>query len=92
MTAFEVEQPILNSPVRGAGRALADPGRRGAQAHPEHGAGPATSTAIPKAAPPEADQPVRGHWQELDLVNLIRERLSKWREDGYPGQRARPST
>jgi type III restriction enzyme len=39
----------------------------------------------PDAPPPEPGAPTRGAWQELELVNLIRERLGQWRELGYPG-------
>ncbi|HKI91062.1 MAG TPA: hypothetical protein VJ986_02070, partial [Gaiellaceae bacterium] len=84
MSAFEVEQPILNGPfhepaehwqieegqepIRAAGRRLAGYFYRD-----------------PKAPPPEPGAPTRGAWQELELVNLIRERLAQWRELGYPG-------
>ena len=27
----------------------------------------------------------KGNWRELEMVNLIRERLGQWRDDGYPG-------
>lgn len=38
----------------------------------------------PKATP-EPDHAARGDWQELELVNLIRDRLAQWRDAGYPG-------
>jgi type III restriction enzyme len=84
MTAFEVEQPILNSPFR-------EPTEHW---EIEEGKAPKRMAVRrragyfyrdPKAPPPEADQPARGEWHELELVNLIRERLGAWRNDGYPG-------
>ena len=84
MSAFEVEQPILNSPFE-------EPAEHW---QIEEGQAPKRATGRrragyfyrdPKAPPPEAGQPARGEWQELELVNLIRERLAQWREAGYPG-------
>ena len=40
----------------------------------------ATSTATRRRHRPSPAQPARGAWQELELVNLIRERLDQWRE------------
>jgi type III restriction enzyme len=84
MTAFEVEQPILNSPFE-------EPGEHwqiAEGAAPNRGKGRRPAGYFyrdPKAAPPEADQGARGEWQELELVNLIRERLAQWRAAGFPG-------
>jgi type III restriction enzyme len=39
----------------------------------------------PKGADPEAGQAARGAWVELDVVNLVRERLAAWREAEYAG-------
>jgi type III restriction enzyme len=84
MSTFEVEQPILNSPFE-------EPAEHWQIAE---GSAPKRLPARrragyfyrdPKAPPPEADHPARGEWQELELVNLIRERLAHWREAGYPG-------
>ena len=84
MSAFEVEQPILNSPF--------DEPTEHWQI--EEGRAPKRSPARrragyfyrdPKAPAPEADHPARGEWQELELVNLIRERLAQWREANYAG-------
>ena len=44
-----------------------------------------TSIAIPKAPPSDNEHDARGTWQELKLVNLIRERVKQWRSQGYPG-------
>jgi type III restriction enzyme len=84
MTAFEVDQPILNSPfeepaehwrIQEGTAPKREPGRRAA----------GYFYRDPKAPPPEAGAPSRGEWEELELVNLIRERLAAWREAGYPG-------
>lgn len=84
MTAFEVDQPILNSPfeepeehwrIEEGSSPKREPGRRPA----------GYFYRDPKAPPPEAGAPSRGEWQELELVNLIRERLAAWREAAYPG-------
>lgn len=84
MTAFEVEQPILNSPFR-------EPEEHW---QIEEGSAPKRCLARrsagyfyrdPRASTPEAGEPVRGEWQELDLVNLVRERLAAWRDANYSG-------
>jgi len=84
MSAYEVPQPILNSPfeepkehwhiVEGDSPECR-PGRRPAmyfyrdpKATPQKEAGSAVGTAI-----------------ELTLVNRIRDQVKKWRTDGYPG-------
>ena len=71
--------------VRGAGRALADRGGAARRSARRAGGEPATSTATRRRRSPRPAQPARGEWQELELVNLIRERLAQWREAGYPG-------
>jgi type III restriction enzyme len=84
VSAFEVEQPILNGP-------FAEPAEHwlieeGQDPRREPGRRPAGYFyRDPKAPPPEAGAPMRGAWQELELVKLIRERLAQWREAGYPG-------
>lgn len=83
MSAFEVEQPILNSPFE-------EPGEHW---HIEEGAAPKRLAGRRRAgyfyrdprATPEPDHPARGDWQELELVNLVRDRLAQWRDAGYPG-------
>lgn len=39
----------------------------------------------PGAPPPDGEAFARGEWVELDLVNLIRDRVEEWRTQGYPG-------
>jgi type III restriction enzyme len=84
MSAYEVEQPILNSPFEEPtehwqiqeGQAPKKlPSRRRA----------GYFYRDPTAPEPEPGQPARGDWEELELVNLIRERLAQWRSAGYPG-------
>ncbi len=84
MTAFEVEQPILNSPFEEpAEHWEIEEGKAPQRLQTRRRAG--YFYRDPKAPPPEADHPARGEWQELELVNLIRERLAQWRDAGYPG-------
>jgi type III restriction enzyme len=84
MSAYEVPEPILNSPFeepqeywhivegetpnRLPGRRPAMYFYRDPKVKPEKEAGGAVGTAI-----------------ELTLVNRIREQVKKWRLDGYPG-------
>ncbi|HET8895378.1 MAG TPA: hypothetical protein VFM96_14905, partial [Gaiellaceae bacterium] len=84
MSSFEVEQPILNSPFE-------EPVEHW---HIEEGKAPQRAKGRrragyfyrdPKGLEPEPGQVSRGEWQELELVNLIRERLASWRDAGYPG-------
>jgi len=82
MSGYEVPQPILNSPydppaehwhiVEGE-LPKRVPGRRRA----------VYFYRDPKAK--DAQGQIAGVPVELDLVNLIRERLDKWRTEGYPG-------
>lgn len=76
MSSFEVEQPILNSPfeeprehwrIQEGHAPTKLPARRRA----------GYFYRDPKAPQPEPGQPARGEWQELELVNLIRERLEQ---------------
>jgi type III restriction enzyme len=84
MTAFEVDRPILNSPFEEpAEHWRIEDGRAPERIAERRRAG--YFYRDPKAPPPEAGQPSRGEWEELELVNLIRERLAQWREAGYPG-------
>ena len=84
MSAFEVEQPILNGPFdEPTQHWLIEEGK---EPEPRPGRRPAGYFyRDPKAPAPEPGAPTRGAWQELELVNLIRERLAQWRELGYPG-------
>ncbi len=85
MSAFEVEQPILNSPFEEpAEHWQIEEGQRAEAAH-RAAARPATSTATRRRRRPSRVSRRAATWQELELVNLIRERLAQWREAGYPG-------
>ncbi len=56
--------------------------------------GPATSTATRRRRSRSRAQPARGEWQELELVNLIRERLdavARGRLSGRDADDARPA-
>ncbi len=84
MSAFEVEQPILNSPFE-------EPKEHW---RIEEGHAPKRLPARreagyfyrdPRAPVPEPGESARGTWEQLELVNLIRERLASWRSAGYPG-------
>lgn len=84
MTAFEVSEPILNSPFE-------EPGEywrieSGAPAEKAQGRRPAGYFyRDPKGSAASGDGSAKGEWQELELVNLIRERLASWRDSCYPG-------
>ncbi len=84
MSAFEVEQPILNSPFEEpAEHWQIEEGQAPKRLATRRQAG--YFYRDPKAPQPEPGEPARGAWQELELVNLIRERLTEWRGAGYPG-------
>lgn len=84
MSAFEVEQPILNSPFEEpAEHWQIEEGHAPKRLQARRRAG--YFYRDPKAPQPEPGEPVRGAWQELELVNLIRERLTHWRAGGHPG-------
>lgn len=84
MSAYEVEQPILNSPFEEpAEHWLIQEGKTPKREKGRRRAG--YFFREPKAPEPEPGQPTRGDWEELELVNLIRERLEQWRAAGYPG-------
>src|SRR5208337_1946463 len=82
MSGYEVPQPILNSPfdppaehwhiVEGEPPTRVQGRRRAIYFYRD-----------PKAK--DAQGQISGVPVELDLVNLIRERLDKWRAEGYPG-------
>lgn len=83
MSDFEVPQPIICSPFE-------EPGRHW---HLEEGVAPEAPRVGRRPAgyfyrdpgqQNEEDAPT-GTLIELKLVNLIRERVKAWREDGYPG-------
>jgi type III restriction enzyme len=84
VSAFEVEQPILNGPfAEPAEHWQIEEGREPTRAPGRRAAG--YFYGDPKAPQPEPGAPTRGAWHELELVNLVRERLAQWRELGYPG-------
>jgi len=84
MSAYEVEQPILNSPFEEpAEHWLIQEGQTPTRAPGRRQAG--YFYRNPKAPQPEPGEPARGDWEELELVNLVRERVAQWREAGYPG-------
>jgi type III restriction enzyme len=84
MSAFEVDQPILNSPFEEpAEHWQIEEGQAPTRVGSRRPAG--YFYRDPKAPPPEPGQPARGDWQELELVKLIRNRLATWRSAGYPG-------
>ncbi len=84
MTAYEVPEPILNSPfeeprehwdIREGEQPVRKPGRRPAGYYYRD----------PKGAAGEESTGDAGQWCELALVNLLRERVKAWREAGRPG-------
>jgi type III restriction enzyme len=84
MTAFEVEQPILNSPfLEPAEHWQIEEGHAPKRLSVRRRAG--YFYRDPKAPLPEPGQPARGDWQDLELVNLIRDRLAQWRATRYAG-------
>jgi type III restriction enzyme len=84
MTSFEVDQPILNSPFEEpAEHWQIEEGKAPKRVPERRRAG--YFYRDPTAPEPEPGEPARGTWQELELVNLIRERLAEWRAAGYSG-------
>jgi len=82
--SFEVSDPILNSPFEAPTRhwilkplepAELGDGRRDA----------GYWYRDPKEQPSEESQSVRGEWQPLPLVNLIRDRVDAWRQEALAG-------
>jgi type III restriction enzyme len=80
---FEVPTPILNGPfdppqehwkIEPDRPAMRMPGRRRAGYFYR-----------PPNAPSEEVERAAGEWRELELVNLIRERMAKWQAEGRPG-------
>jgi type III restriction enzyme len=80
-TSFEVAQPILNSPYE-------EPNQYW---HLQQGTAPELREGRREAGyfyrDPRADDQssARGDWIELELVNMIRERVADWRAQVYPG-------
>lgn len=84
MSAFEVEQPILNSPFEEPTEHWQIEEGHAPKRLPERRRA-GYFYRDPTVPPPEPGEPARGAWQELELVNLIRERLAQWRSLGYAG-------
>ncbi len=84
MNNYEVPEPILNSPYD-------EPAvhwniEEGASPEKRSGRRPAGYFyRDPKAQPSESEHDARGTWEELRLVNLVRERVKQWRGQNYPG-------
>ena len=84
MSSFEVEQPIINSPFdEPTAHWRIEEGKPPAKLDGRREAG--YFYRDPRGPDPEPGQAARGEWHELELVSLIRERLSAWRAAGYPG-------
>lgn len=83
LASVEVGEPILNSPYEEPSRWWSiEEGRSPELREGRRAAG--YFYRDPKEAAPEQGF-TRGVWEELELVELIRERLGSWREQGYPG-------
>jgi type III restriction enzyme len=83
LSSVEVGQPILCSP-------FAEPTEHwwieeGKLAERREGRRPAGYWYRDPRAPEPEEGFTRGEWQPLDHVNLIRERVKGWRQQGYPG-------
>ena len=85
MTArFEVPEPILNPPFE-------EPAwhwflEEGQEPEKRPGRRPAGYFYRDPHAPQQTEAgDIRGEWVELRLVNLIRERIKAWRDQGWPG-------
>jgi type III restriction enzyme len=84
MTAFEVEEPILNGPFDEPTQYwLIEDGEAPQRVSGRRPAG--YFYRDPKAPQPQEGEPARGAWEELELVSLIRDRLEQWRNLGYRG-------
>jgi type III restriction enzyme len=84
MTNFEVSDPILNSPFE-------EPAKHWyleKDRPPELRQGRREAGywyRDPRAPMGEGESEVRGTWEPLAMVNLIRQRVKEWREAGWPG-------
>jgi hypothetical protein len=84
MSDFEVPTPILNSPfAEPASHWLIEEGRTPVKMRGRRTAG--YCYRDPRARGEEGDFGARGEWQELALVNLIRQRMVEWRASSRPG-------
>jgi type III restriction enzyme len=83
MENFEVATPILNSPFdEPAEYWLIEEGEPSLRIQ---GRRPAGYYYRRPNVPDEGEHAARGEWCELDLVNLIRARMTEWRAAGRPG-------
>jgi type III restriction enzyme len=83
LASVEVGEPILNSPYEEPSRWWSiEEGRSPELREGRRSAG--YFYRDPKEPAPEQGF-TRGVWEELDLVNRVRERLEMWRAQGYPG-------
>lgn len=84
MSGFEVSDPILNSPFEEpAEHWILEPGKPAERAAGRRRAG--YYYRDPRVLAAEGEPESRGTWVPLDLVNRIRDQLTKWRAAGYPG-------
>jgi type III restriction enzyme len=82
-SSFEVPTPILNSPFEEPQEHwLIEEGKPPVRLSGRRRAG--YYYRDPKLRD-ESEHGARGEWQELTLVNLIRQRLAEWRASGRPG-------
>ena len=84
MPDYEVPEPILNSPYEEP----AEHWNIEEGASPEKRPGRRPTGYFyrdPKAPPSDSEHDARGIWQELLLVNLIRDCVKQWRGQGCPG-------
>src|SRR5712675_1380709 len=81
--SFEVPTPILNGPF--------DPPEEHWRIEPDRpavrmsGRRKAGYYFRPQNGNSEDGERGAGEWRELELVNIIRERMAKWQRDGRPG-------
>ena len=83
LTSVEVGEPILNSPYEEPQRWWSI--EEGRAPERREGRRPAGYFYRDPRAPLPEQGFTRGVWQELELVNLIRARLTHWREQDYAG-------
>lgn len=84
MSDFEVPDPIINSPYEKPAEYWDI--KEGEQPKRLKGRRPAGYFyRDPKATNFEGEHSAKGTWEELKLVNRIRDQLDSWRGQGYPG-------
>src|SRR3990172_3291607 len=81
--SFEVDEPILSSPYEEpAEHWVIEEGKLPERRPGRRAAGYFYRDPSVRI---EGDDFTRGDWVELELVNLMRERLAEWRSLNYPG-------